>query len=156
LKAIEKPSTLIVKGNPMKQNAQLMAMIYVDSVEEARSFYVDKLGFGHVMGMLGKDGLLDFCTVSLAGARMMLMRPAERMQGTSATTVKRPVEFYLEVADVEAYFDQLKKQKIKPTTPLTDQWWGDRTFTILDPFGYQIWFYQSVAEPKLPQGAKVV
>ncbi len=140
----------------MKQNAQLMAMIYVDSVEEARSFYVDKLGFGHVMGMLGKDGLLDFCTVALGGARLMLMRPAEGMQGTSATTAKRPVEFYLEVADVEAYHEQLKRQKIRPTTPLTDQWWGDRTFTIVDPFGYQIWFYQNVAEPKLPQGAKVV
>ena len=49
----------------MKQPAQLMAMIYVDSVEDARLFYVDKLGFTHMMGMLGKDGLLDFCTVSL-------------------------------------------------------------------------------------------
>jgi uncharacterized glyoxalase superfamily protein PhnB len=74
--------------------------------------------------------------------------------GTSPAA-KRPVELYLEVDDVEAYHDQVK-QKIKPTTPLTDQWWGDRTFTIVDPYGYQIWFYQNVAEAKLPQGAKVV
>jgi PhnB protein len=140
----------------MKQNAQLMAMMYVESVEEARSFYVDKLGFTHMMGMLGKDGLLDFCTVSLGGARIMLMRPTDGRQGSSMTTERRPVELYLEVADVEAYYENLKKQKIKPTAPLTEQWWGDRTFTILDPYGYQIWFYQSVAEPKLPQGAKVV
>jgi PhnB protein len=140
----------------MKQPAQLMAMIYVESVEHARSFYVERLGFNHVMGMLGKDGLLDFCTVSLGGARIMLMRPSGGMQGTSVTTERRPVELYLEVADVESYHEQLKKQKIKPTTPLTDQWWGDRTFTVLDAFGYQIWFYQNVAEPKLPAGAKVV
>ena len=140
----------------MKQPAQLMAMIYVDSVEDARSFYVDKLGFAHMMGMLGKDGLLDFCTVSLDGARIMLMRPSEGIKDTTATTEKRPVELYLEVADVEAYHELVKKQKIKPTTPLTDQWWGDRTFTVLDPFGYQLWFYQNVAEPKLPVGAKVV
>jgi PhnB protein len=140
----------------MKQPAQLMAMIYVDSVERARSFYVDKLGFSHVMGMLGKDGLLDFCTVMLDGARIMLMRPSEDMTGTNATTERRPVELYLEVADVEAYHEQLKMQKIKPNSPLTDQWWGDRTFTVRDPFGYQIWFYQNVAEPKLPAGAKVV
>jgi PhnB protein len=133
-----------------------MTMIYVDSVEDARSFYVDKLGFAHAMGMLGKDGLLDFCTVTMGGARVMFMRPPQKMQGTNATEEKRPVEMYLEVADVEAYFDQLKKQTIKPTTPLTDQWWGDRTFTIQDPFGYQIWFYQNVGEPKLPAGAKVV
>ena len=72
------------------------------------------------------------------------------------STEKRPVELYLEVVDVEDYHEQVKKQKVKPTTSLTDQWWGDRTFTVLDPFGYQIWFYQSVAEPKLPAGAKVV
>src|SRR5579859_5691112 len=107
------------------KNAQLMAMIYVDSVEDARAYYVEKLGFSHVMGMLGKDGRLDFCTVSLGGARIMLMRPAEGMTGTDATTSKRPVELYMEVADVEAYYDQTK-QKVKPTSPLTDQWWGDR------------------------------
>ena len=68
------------------------------------------------------------------------------------------MELYLEVADVEAYHDELKKRKIQPTSPLTDQWWGDRTFTIQDPYGYQIWFYQNFAEPKLPKagGAKVV
>jgi len=140
----------------MKQNAQLMAMIYVDSVEEARAYYVGELGFTHVMGMLGKDGQLDFCTVSLSGARIMLMRPAEEITGTNATGSKRPVEFYMEVADVEGYHDQLRKQKVKVTSPLTDQWWGDRTFTVQDPFGYQIWFFQNVAEPKLPAGAKVV
>ena len=140
----------------MKQNAQLMAMIYVNSVEDARSFYVDKLGFTHMMGMLGKDGLLDFCTITLGGARIMLMRPAEGMQGSDLTTEKRPVEFYLEVSDVEAYFREVTGKKVKATTPLTDQWWGDRTFTVLDPFGYQIWFYTNFGEPKLPQGSKVV
>ena len=140
----------------MKQNAQLMAMIYVDSVEQARSFYEDTLGFTHLRAMLGKDGLLDFCTVSLAGARVMLMRPTQGMRGTAASGEKQPVELYLEVEDVRSYFEAVKKQGVKPTSPLTDQWWGDRTFTIMDPFGYQIWFYQNVAEPKLPQGAKVV
>jgi len=140
----------------MKQNAQLMAMIYVDSVEDARAWYVDKLGFTHMMGMLGKDGRLDFCTVSLGGARIMLMRPADGIEGTGATTSKRPVELYMEVADVEAYYDRLKKQKVKPTSTLTDQWWGDRTFTVQDPFGYRIWFFRNVSEPKLPAGVKVV
>src|SRR5688500_15621598 len=126
----------------MQQKAQLTAMIYVDSVEDARSFYVEKLGFVHMMGMLGKDGLLDFCSVELGGARIMFMRPTEGMQGTAATTTKRAAELYLEVADVEAHHKQVR-QKIKPTTPLTDQWWGDRTFTIMDPYGYLIWFYQN-------------
>ena len=138
------------------KNAQVMPMISVDSVDKARAFFVEKLGFGHMMGMLGKDGQLDFCTVTLGGAKVMLTRPQERMEGTSASSSKRPVEIYLEVADVNAYYDQVKKQGVKATSPLTDQWWGDRTFTIMDPFGYQIWFYQTVGEIKPPQGAKIV
>jgi PhnB protein len=140
----------------MKQIAQLMPMISVDSVDQARAFYVDKLGFGHLMGVLGKDGQLDFCTVTLDGAKVMLMRPPEKMESTSATSLKRAVEIYLEVEDVNGYHEQLKKHAVKITSPLTDQWWGDRTFTVIDPFGYQIWFYQHVGEPKPPKGLKIV
>ena len=140
----------------MKQNAQIMPMISVDSVDEAREFYVEKLGFEHMMGMLGKDGRLDFCTVILGGAKIMFMRTQEKMDGAGATSSKRPVEIYIQVTDVNAYHDRLKKNKVKITSPLTDQWWGDRTFTVMDPFGYQIWFYQTVGEPQPPEGAKIV
>jgi PhnB protein len=98
----------------------------------------------------------DFCTVALGGAKVMLVRPQKRMEGTSVTSSKRPVEIYLEVSDVDAYHDQLQKKAIKVISPLTDQWWGDRTFTVMDPFGYQIWFYQTVGEPKPPKGAKII
>ena len=140
----------------MKQKAQLMPMISVDSVDQARAFYVEKLGFGHQMGVLGKDGQLDFCTVALGGAKVMLVRPQERLGGTNATSSKRPVELYLEVGDVDAYHDQLKKKAVKITSPLTDQWWGDRTFTVIDPFGYQTWFYEHIGEPQPPKGVKIV
>jgi PhnB protein len=140
----------------MKQNAQLMPMISVDSVDHARSFYVDKLGFSHLMGMLGKDGLLDFCTVTSGGAKIMLMRAQTLGTGTEATASKRPVEIYLEVSDVNGYHDELAAKGIEATNPLTDQWWGDRTFTVMDPFGYQIWFFQTVADPIPPKGAKLV
>ena len=86
----------------------------------------------------------------------MFMRPQEKMDGAGATSSKRPVEIYIQVADVSAHHDCLKKNKVKITSPLTDQWWGDRTFTVMDPFGYQIWFYQTVGEPQPPEGAKIV
>ena len=44
---------------------------------------------------------------------------------------------------------------VRATPPLETQWWGDRTFAVMDPYGYQIWFYQTVAEPK-PPGTKIV
>ena len=122
----------------MKRNAQLMPMISVESVDQARTFYIEKLDFGHMMGMLGKDGQLDFGTVTLGGARVMLQRPQQRMEGASATSSKRAVELYIEVDNVNEYYDQVRKRGVKVSDPLTDQWWGDRTFTVMDPFGYHI------------------
>jgi len=66
------------------------------------------------------------------------------------------VEIYLEVADVAAYHEKLKKKGVKITDALTMQWWGDRTFKVMDPFGYEVWFYQTVGEPRPPEGAKIV
>jgi PhnB protein len=142
----------------MSKNTHLgvMPIIKVDSVDEVHRFYTERLGFQHQMGVVGKDGGLDFVTVVRSGVRLMFSRPQEKMSGTDRTNGKRPVEIYVEVEDVESYHDQLKKAGIRITTPLTTQWWGDRTFTIQDPYGYQLWFYQPVGEPKPPQGAKIV
>ena len=139
-------------------SGQVMPMIAVESVDAVRDFYVDKLGFTHVMGMVGKDGQLDFVTVVLGGARVMFSRApgADGAPPRAARSGKQPVEIYLQVDDVDAYHDQVKKKTVKISDPLTLQWWGDRTFKVLDPNGYEIWFYTNVAEPKPPQGAKLV
>jgi uncharacterized glyoxalase superfamily protein PhnB len=143
----------------MKQNAQsaqVIPLIYVDSVDQARDFYIEKLGFDHQMGMIGKDGSLDFCTVTLGGARVMFALPQEYIDGAGATASKRAVEIYIEVADVDAHHERLKKNRVEITHPLTDQWWGDRNFAVADLYGYQIWFYQTLREPKLPEGVKII
>jgi uncharacterized glyoxalase superfamily protein PhnB len=131
----------------------LMPIIAVDSVDEARTFYVDTLGFEHSMGVVGKDGQFDFVTVNREGARVMFSRKPEPGKPSGA---RQPVELYLEVDDVDGYHDELKKRKVRITDPLTTQWWGDRTFKVLDPNGYEIWFYETTGEPKPPEGTKIV
>lgn len=132
---------------------RVMPIIAVESVDRTRDFYVDRLGFEHVMGMVGKDGQLDFCTVVLGQARVMFSRAAG---GFAAPKGKQPVEIYVEVEDVDALHNRFKKRSVAISDPLTLQWWGDRTFKVLDPNGYELWFYTNVAEPKPPQGAKLV
>jgi uncharacterized glyoxalase superfamily protein PhnB len=133
----------------------IMPIIAVPSVDEVRDFYIDTLGFDHRMGVVGKDGQFDFVTVVKDGASVMFARSPE-MNGKGAAATKQPVEIYLEVDDVEAYHGALKQKKVKITDPLTTQWWGDRTFKVLDPNGYELWFFERVGEPKPPQGTKIV
>jgi len=146
------------KETPMSKASakQVMPIITVESADKARNFFVDTLGFDHVMGVLGKDGQLDFVTVVLNGARLMFARPHDTLPLTKVGSGKQPVEIYLEVADVAAYHEKLKKKGVKITDALTMQWWGDRTFKVMDPFGYEVWFYQTVGEPRPPEGAKIV
>ena len=134
----------------------VMPIIAVDSVDEIRKFYVDTLGFEHAMGVVGKDGQFDFCTVILGGARIMFARARTPTSDRAQQNGKQPVEIYLEVADVNAYHEQLRKKRVTVSDALTTQWWGDRTFKVMDPCGYEIWFYQTVGEPKPPAGAKIV
>ncbi len=134
-------------------SGRVMPIIAVGSVDEVRNFYVDALGFQHVMGMVGKDGQLDFCTVVLGEARVMFSRAPG---GSRPSAGKQPVEIYLEVQDVDALHNRLKRKGVAISDPLTVQWWGDRTFKVLDPNGYEIWFYTNAAEQNPPAGAKLV
>jgi uncharacterized glyoxalase superfamily protein PhnB len=138
------------------QAGAVMPIINVESADEVHKFYTEKLGFQRVMGVVGRDGQFDFVTVVRGAARIMFARPQEPVDGTRPAATKRPVEIYVGVDDVDAYHDEVRKHGVKITSPLTTQWWGDRTFTIQDPYGYQVWFYQNVAQPKPPQGMKLV
>lgn len=135
----------------------VVPIIAVGSVDDIRRFYVDILGFDQVRGVVGEDGQFDFCTVAKDGARIMFARDPRKSPDNGSATAKQPVGIYLEVADVERYFGDLhNKQGVTVTDQLTTQWWGDRTFKVMDPYGYELWFYQTVGEPKPPQGAKIV
>jgi len=138
-----------------KQGAKtLMPIITVDSIDEVHNFYTEKLGFKRVMGMVGKDGQFDFVSYDLNGAQIMFTRAREPMDAARPCAGRRPVDLYLEVDDVDAYYRAITQHGVRL---LTTQWWGDRTFTVVDPYGYQIWFHQKqVAEMKPPQGAKLV
>jgi len=97
-------------------SGRVMPIIAVGSVDDVRNFYVDRLGFEHVMGMVGKDGQLDFCTVVLGQARVMFTRVPG---GARPPAGKQPVEIYLEVDDVDALHNQLKKKEVAIGDPLT-------------------------------------
>lgn len=132
-------------------------IIAVGSVEETRRFYIETLGFDHVRGVVGKDGQFDICAVAKDGASIMFARAPGVSLSTKSAASKQPVAIYLEVADVDHYFGQLnKKEEVNVTDQLTTQWWGVRSFKVVDPNGYEIWFYQTIGEPKPPEGTKIV
>lgn len=135
-----------------KQPGGVMPMVAVPSVDDTRNFYVEKLGFEHQMGVLGKDGQLDFVNVVRDGASIMFSRAEE----SARALARQPVEFYVSVGDVDRVFKQVESRGVVVAEPLTDQWWGDRTFVVTDPNGYRVWFSTRVGEAVPPPGTKIV
>ena len=41
----------------------------------------------------------------------------------------------MQVDNVDAYHDIVKKDGVGISDPLTQQWWGDKTFKVIDPNG---------------------
>lgn len=138
---------------------QVTPNIVVDDVEKVRGFYLEKLGFAHMMGIVGRDGKLDFCIVQRDGAMIMLSRPQERVEGSAEKhATRRALEIYIEVGDVDAFHDEVRG-RVKVQQPLQTQWWGDRNFGVDDPYGYRLWFFTTVQEfaaVKVPAGITVI
>lgn len=129
--------------------SQVMPIVTVNSVDETRDFYVDKLGFDHLMAVVGNDGQLDFCTVLREGGRLMFTRAGGPVSGAPTT------QFYFQVSDIASYYDQLCAAGVSPSEP-EDMWWGDRVIIVEDNNSYKLWFYQAMREPTPPEGMKIV
>lgn len=129
----------------------VMPMITVSSVDRTREFYVEKLGFQHQMAVVSKDGQLDFCNLVYGGASLMFTRAAAPIAAGAQS-----VELYVETADVDQHFKRVQQAGVEVSEPLTDQWWGDRTFVVTDPNGYRVWFYTTVSGAVPPPGMTIV
>ena len=136
--------------NQVARACAVMPLRFVESVDAVRAFYLDQLGFESMMGVVGKDGALDFAIVQHDGAMLMLSRPEQ----DGAT--RGPLSIYVEVRDVDAYHGELVARGVDIGQPPTTQWWGDRTFSVNDAAGDTLWFWQTVAEMNPPAGVKLI
>jgi uncharacterized glyoxalase superfamily protein PhnB len=128
----------------------VMPLRYVESVDRVRAFYLEQLGFESFMGVVGGDGELDFAIVQRDGAMLMLSRP--EAEGVT----RGPLSIYVEVADVDAYHAELAARGVVVAKALQTQWWGDRSFAVVDAAGDLLWFWQTVGAISPPPGVKLI
>lgn len=137
--------------------AQVIPSFWVEEVETLREFYLEKLGFGHMMGIVGKDGKFDFGIVRRDGIMVMMGRPQSPGAGIArGQSGARPLDIYFYVKDVDAFHGEVRSRGVSVTEALATQWWGDRTFAVKDPYGYSLWFCQTVGAPEPPPGVTMV
>jgi PhnB protein len=62
-------------------------------------------------------------------------RPGQTCQ-SAETMGSSPVSFYIYVPNVDTVYNQAVDAGCEVTMPLDDMFWGDRSGTVKDPFGY--------------------
>ena len=114
--------------------------LIVSGASDAIAFYKKALGAKEVMRLADPGGKVHHAEIKIGDSRIMLADEHPEIQALSPKTVGgSPVSIHLYVEDVDAAVERAVAAGAKLVRPVADQFYGDRTGGIEDPFGYR-WF----------------
>lgn len=120
-------------GTPTGWNT-VSANITTTNVQEACEFY-QTLGFEVVSTIPGTDGGWAYAQLRLGNSNIMVSTPGPGTRSTKPGKGTTSVTLYAFVPDVDDVFQACQNLGYRTEGAPTDQFWGDRTFIVTDPFG---------------------
>jgi PhnB protein len=113
--------------------------LIVQGGEGAIDFYRKALGAKEVMRM-SDAGKIRHAELQIGDSRIMLADEHPEVNALSPKTIGgTPISIHLYVEDVDAVVERAIAAGAKLIRPVADQFYGDRTGGIEDPFGHH-WF----------------
>jgi uncharacterized glyoxalase superfamily protein PhnB len=111
----------------------------VRDMKETIEFYTQKLGFTLGMTFPGPDSP-EYADLSKDSMVLMFLPAANLGIGADAS-LGTGVNLYLQIdADIDAYYDEVKKKGVKIVADIKDEPFGIRDFTVEDSNGYLLTF----------------
>jgi uncharacterized glyoxalase superfamily protein PhnB len=121
--------------------------LIVAGAAKAIDFYKKALGAEELMRFAGPDGKIMHAELKIRDSVIML---GDEMPDQGAKSPKSyggtPVSFFVYGENVDAAWKRAVDAGAKPIVPLADQFWGDRTGCLEDPFGHRWWLAQHVQD----------
>jgi PhnB protein len=125
--------------------------LVVDGAEQAIDFYTQVLGATERMRMGGPDGKIGHAELQFGDSVVMLADEYPDMGYVGPKAVGgTPVTIGVYVEDVDKTFDAAVKAGAKSLRPVEDQFYGDRSGQLEDPFGHR-WSIQTHIEDVPPE-----
>jgi PhnB protein len=126
----------------------------VSDAARAIEFYKEAFGATEIMRMEAPDGRIGHAEVKIGGSIVMLadefpeisFRSPQSVGGVSA-------HFMVYDEDVDARVERAVAAGAKLTRPVADQFYGDRTGGVEDPFGHH-WYIATHIEDLTPEEIK--
>ena len=113
--------------------------LVIRGAAEAIEYYKNVFGATVVVRMDGPNGTVGHAELQIGDSRIMLAdeNPSMGQGHASATTVGgSPVSLYVYVPDCDQVIEKAVAGKAKILKPTQDQFYGDRSGFIQDPFGH--------------------
>jgi PhnB protein len=112
--------------------------LIVKGAARALEFYKKALNATELYRMDAPGGMIGHAELQIGDSRIMLADEFPEMGARSPETVGgSPVGLCLYVENVDALFKQALAAGGKEERPVKDQFYGDRSGTLRDPFGHQ-------------------
>jgi len=120
----------------------ILPIFSVKDVAQSIAFY-EKLGFTKDMAFPGPDGVLTFAFVKM-GAGTDTVIGLSRVSDPPATPYVDFMVYPAEGLELDAYYQKVKALGVPIAEEIKTRYWGDRTFTVVDPDGYRIVMTETV------------
>jgi PhnB protein len=145
------PSATSSAVKPIPDGYPIMApYLAIRDAAKAIEFYKKAFGATERMSMAGREGKVMHAEVDIEGGLVMLcdefpewgMLSPQHLGGS-------PVVLHVYVRDVDALFKQAEAAGCKVVMPPKDQFYGDRSGRLTDPFGH-VWSFATHVEDVSP------
>ena len=111
--------------------------LIVDGAARAIEFYRQVFGATEVLRMDGPDGRVGHAEIRIGDSHVMLSDEHPEIGARGPRSVGgSPVSLMVYVEDVDAVVNRAVEAGARLTRPVADQFYGDRTGGLEDPFGY--------------------
>jgi PhnB protein len=112
--------------------------LIVSGAAKALDYYKQAFGATELMRMDGPNGSVMHAEIKIGDSIIMLADEFPDMGARSPQSIGgSPVGICLYVPDVDAVFQRAIAAGGKEERPVKDQFYGDRSGTLRDPFGHQ-------------------
>jgi PhnB protein len=125
--------------------------LIVNDAAQAIEFYKKAFGATELMRMAQPGGKIGHAEIKIGDSIIMLADESPDVGARSPQSIGgSPVSIMLYVEDVDRVFSQAVAGGAKVRRPVADQFYGDRTGGVEDPFGH-LWYIATHTEDVSPE-----
>ncbi len=140
------------KTKPVPQGYHhITPYLIIKGAAAAMDFYKDVFGATEIMRMPQPNGRIGHAEMKMGDPFIMLADEYPEMDIVSPTTLgNSTVGILLYVDDADATFNKAVSRGAKVNKEMADQFYGDRSGTVIDPFGHK-WTIATHVEDVSPE-----